>query len=97
MPDFEKYTKAECDYGPGKWPEECGTCVHYIPKGLCKIVVGRIYERDLCKFHVYSKGKEHLEEWGPGEWHPDKWEPGEWDPKDRPSKPWTPMFPKDWQ
>ena len=73
MARFEKYTKEECDYGQGEWPRECGTCAHYInyptrsgyeKHGSCKIVQGRIGEHDLCKFHVYAKGKESLEDQG---------------------------------
>ena len=74
MARFEKYTKEECDYGQGIWPEECGTCAHYsgskpsprFPEGQgnCYIVQGRIGEHDLCKFHVYAKGKESLEDQG---------------------------------
>jgi len=63
-----KYTKAECDYGPGDWPNECGTCAHYGPRGnsyagrgSCKIVSGQILEHDLCRFHVFKKGSEDLE------------------------------------
>ena len=72
MSHFEKYTKEECEYGPGDWPKECGTCAHYTElskathrspegQGNCKIVVGRIDPTGLCKFHVYAKGKESLE------------------------------------
>ena len=70
---FEKYTKEECDYGQGEWPRECGTCAHYInyptrsgyeKHGSCKIVQGRIGDHDLCKFHVFAKGKESLEDEG---------------------------------
>ena len=74
MARFEKYTKEECDYGQGIWPEECGTCAHYsgskpsprFPEGQgnCYIVQGRIGEHDLCKFHVYAKGKDSLEAQG---------------------------------
>ena len=73
---FEKYTKEECDYGQGEWPRECGTCAHYInyptrsgyeKHGSCKIVQGRIGDHDLCKFHVYAKGKEGLEHQEGGE------------------------------
>ena len=72
MAHFEKYTKEECEYGPGDWPKECGTCAHYTEskathrspegQGSCKIVVGRIDPTGLCKFHVYAKGKESLED-----------------------------------
>jgi len=77
---FEKYTKVECDYGQGDWPRECGTCAHYTElskathrspegQGKCRIVVGRIGPTSLCKFHVFKKGKEPLEdqEGRPGE------------------------------
>ena len=64
---FQKYTKADCDYGPGNWPEECGSCAHYSSpptrrgyekQGMCRIVSGRIEEEMLCKFHVYKNGEE---------------------------------------
>jgi len=78
MAHFEKYTKEECEYGPGDWPKECGTCAHYTElskathrspegQGNCKIVVGRIDPTGLCKFHVYAKGKEKLEDQEGGE------------------------------
>jgi hypothetical protein len=62
MMAFQKYTKADCDYGPGDWPEECGSCAHFDGHLTCKIVEGRIEEEMLCKFHVYRKGQEYLEE-----------------------------------
>ena len=85
---MDKYTKAECDYGPGTWDEVCGTCYHfnYIKHGKnpqgrggkeaygsCRIVKGRVYGMDGCKFHVYdskSAMEEHhiLEEPPPGGW-----------------------------
>lgn len=92
MPDLDKYTKDDCDYGPGDWPYECSTCAHasisesatnpkndpnYMKRygdrfltwraqkawnrGTCRIVIGQIIGTDLCKFHVFAKGKESLE------------------------------------
>ena len=64
MPDFDKYSKAECDYGPGSWPEECSTCSHFNGRSACRIVVGSIDPEMWCKFHVYVKGQEHLADEG---------------------------------
>ena len=64
MPDFDKYSKAECDYGPGSWPEECSTCSHFNGRSACRIVVGAIDPEMWCKFHVYVKGQEHLADEG---------------------------------
>jgi len=59
-----KYTKAECDYGPGDWPHECSTCAHFrtFSGGKCQIVTGKILGSDLCKFHVFKTGQEDLED-----------------------------------
>ena len=81
MPSLDKYTKAECDYGPGKYPEECGTCAHFIPKSSCKIVVGRIRKEDLCKFHIYLDPRKATEEWDREKWSPEDWHPDDWGPK----------------
>jgi len=55
------YTKRECEYGPGEWPRECGTCAHYKEtnkSGACRIIVpseNNVEEEMVCKFHVMVK------------------------------------------
>jgi hypothetical protein len=55
------YTKRECEYGPGEWPRECGTCAHYRKtnkSGTCRIIVpseNNVEEEMVCKFHVMVK------------------------------------------
>ena len=58
------YTKRECEYGPGEWPRECGTCAHvrqspnYPQVMICKILVEEddmVEEEMVCKFHVMKK------------------------------------------
>ena len=60
------YTKRECEYGPGEWPLECGTCAHYRERrryhpplsGSCRILVpeeNEVEEEMVCKFHVKKR------------------------------------------
>jgi len=59
------YTKRECEYGPGEWPRECGTCSHYsgtpnaeVIDATCRILVpeeNNVEEEMVCKFHVMVK------------------------------------------
>ena len=57
---MDKYTKDDCNYRPGDWPHECGTCVHYKEGkkySSCRIVHGKIIEDWLCDFWAEPKGK----------------------------------------
>ena len=55
------YTKRECEYGPGEWPRECGTCAHFVKHSLasyCRIIVPEendVEEEMVCKFHVMKR------------------------------------------
>lgn len=44
-----KKTKTEVDYSKGMPKSHCSLCVHYLGKGVCELVAGKINPAYWCK------------------------------------------------